>query len=65
MSSTQSQQPTAINLAALKLQTVDNKTFITLPNGEVLEFSLSSDRLYVDHREKLGGDSLDAMFISL
>lgn len=43
----------------LRLIHVDGKSYIPLPNGEVVEFSLSydGDELYIDHRPSLDRDS--------
>lgn len=55
----------AIDLTTIKVENQDGKTFITLPNGDIIEFTLSSGDLMIDWRESLGGDSFDAVRINL
>lgn len=55
-----------LDLQKLQIKTDNGQTFIELPNGDVIELSLSGsgDQLYIDHRHTLDGDSLDALLIS-
>jgi len=53
----------AFKLSDLKLETQDDKTFIKLPNGDFLEFTLNESAMMIDLRTSLGGDSVDALRI--
>lgn len=56
-----------MKLQDLTLQHKDGKSFIQLPNGEVIELTLSfaGNTLYVDHREEVGSDSFGALSVDL
>ncbi|MEF1335588.1 hypothetical protein REH81_02170 [Vibrio rotiferianus] len=56
-----------MKLQDLTLQHKDGKSFIQLPNGDVIELTLSSagNTLYVDHREEVGSDSFGALSVDL
>ncbi len=50
-----------LNPSELQIETENGRSFIKLPNGDVVTIEVTGDTLFFSHRESIESDCLDAL----